>query len=393
MFVDEARIHVKAGDGGNGCVAFRREKYVPRGGPSGGDGGHGASVWLASSQHENTLLRYRYNRLFRADRGRHGEGSNCTGVSGEDMVLEVPIGTIVVDESTNEQLADFTAAGERVLIVKGGRGGRGNQHFAKPWHQAPRESEPGEPGQERDLRLTLKLLADVGLVGFPNAGKSTLISRISAARPKIADYPFTTLEPALGVVSAEGIPHGAREAALTRTFVVADLPGLIEGAHKGVGLGTRFLRHIERTRLLAHLIDTSDASQRDPVRDYEIIQGELAAFSPALITKPMIVVATKLDMTTDRTRLDELAQFCRERGLEFHSISAATGEGVKELVFAIADALDRLPRAFPVEKEDEQALEETAGHIGTDAHETVEHVAGDDDVDSSAAASHKEGER
>jgi GTP-binding protein len=246
--------------------------------------------------------------------------------------------------------------------VKGGRGGRGNQHFAKPWHQAPREHEPGELGGERDLRLTLKLLADVGLVGFPNAGKSTLVSRISAARPKIADYPFTTLEPALGVVSAEGIPHSGNAGEQLRTFVVADLPGLIEGAHKGVGLGTRFLRHVERTRLIAHLIDTSDASQRDPVRDYEIIMGELEAFSPALIAKPMIIVATKLDMTTDRTRLDELAAFCKTRGLEFHSISSATGEGIKELVFAMADALDKLPRAFPDAHPDDELHAENAGH-------------------------------
>jgi GTPase len=357
MFVDEARISVKAGGGGNGCVAFRREKYVPRGGPSGGDGGHGGSIWLESSLHENTLLRYRYNRLFRADRGRHGEGSNCTGASGEDMVLQVPIGTIVIDEITGERLADFTAPGERVLLAQGGKGGRGNQHFAKPWHQAPRESEPGEPGQERELRLTLKLLADVGLVGFPNAGKSTLISRISAARPKIADYPFTTLEPALGVVSAEGQPHNASELAQLRTFVVADLPGLIEGAHRGVGLGTRFLRHIERTRLLAHLIDTSDASTRDPVRDYEIILGELTAFSPELGAKPMIVVATKLDMTTDRTRLEELRKFCGERGLEFHAVSSPTGEGIKELVLAMADALERIPRESLHSKNDDPPAE------------------------------------
>lgn len=365
MFVDEARISVKAGDGGNGCVAFRREKYVPRGGPSGGDGGHGGSIWLESSLHENTLLRYRYNRLFRADRGRHGEGSNCTGASGQDMVLQVPIGTIAIDEITGERLADFTAAGERVLVAHGGKGGRGNQHFAKPWHQAPRESEPGEAGQERELRLTLKLLADVGLVGFPNAGKSTLISRISAARPKIADYPFTTLEPALGVVSAEGQPHSEREVAQLRTFVVADLPGLIEGAHRGVGLGTRFLRHVERTRLLAHLIDTSDASTRDPVRDYEIILGELTAFSPELGVKPMIVVATKLDMTTDRTRLEELRKFCGVRGLEFHAVSSATGEGIKELVFAMADALDRIPRESLHSKDEEPPL--GCGQDGRDA--------------------------
>jgi len=370
MFVDEARISVKAGGGGNGCVAFRREKYVPRGGPSGGDGGHGGSIWLESSLHENTLLRYRYNRLFRADRGRHGEGSNCTGASGADLVLQVPIGTIVIDEIIGERLADFTAAGERVLVVRGGKGGRGNQHFAKPWHQAPRESEPGEPGQERELRLTLKLLADVGLVGFPNAGKSTLISRISAARPKIADYPFTTLEPALGVVSAEGQPHKTRELAQLRTFVVADLPGLIEGAHRGVGLGTRFLRHIERTRLLAHLIDTSDASTRDPVRDYEIILGELTAFSPELGAKPMMVVATKLDMTTDSTRLKELRKFCGEHGLEFHAVSSPTGEGIKELVLAMADALERIPRESLHSKNEDPPVEG-----GENAHDAAAHAA------------------
>ena len=354
MFVDEAKIHVKAGNGGNGCVAFRREKYVPRGGPSGGDGGDGGSIWLASSGNENTLLRYRYNRLFRADRGRHGEGSNCTGVSGDDMVLEVPIGTVVVDAETGEQLADFTAANQRVEVAHGGRGGRGNQHFAKPWHQAPRESTPGELGQERELRLELKLLADVGLVGFPNAGKSTLISRISAARPKIADYPFTTLEPSLGVASVEGVRE-ARETGRMRTFVVADLPGLIEGAHEGAGLGTRFLRHIERTRLLVQLVDTSDASLRDPVSDFEIIRGELASFSAELAAKPFIVVATKLDATTDRTKLEELRAYCVKHAYEFHAISAATGEGIQELLYAIADALDRLPRVTVAEADAAQS--------------------------------------
>jgi GTP-binding protein len=343
VFVDEAKIFVKAGDGGNGCIAFRREKYVPRGGPSGGDGGHGGNIYLEANPNDNTLLRYRYNREFKADRGRHGEGSNCTGHSGQDMILQVPVGTLVFDEQ-GATIADLTTAGQRVLIAHGGRGGRGNQHFAKPWHQAPREHEEGFPGEERHLRLELKLLADVGLVGYPNAGKSTLISVISAARPKIANYPFTTLEPNLGVVNADG-GTGRRGAELGRTFVVADLPGLIEGAHLGAGLGIRFLRHVERTRLLVHLIDTSDSNADDPVHSFEVINGELEAFSASLIEKPMIVVATKLDATTDRSRVEALRDFCKRRHLEFHSISAVTGEGTKELVRSIADALDKIPRA------------------------------------------------
>src|SRR5881397_326822 len=334
MFIDEAKITVKAGSGGHGSIAFRREKYVPRGGPSGGDGGHGGNIYLEANPNDNTLLRYRYNREFKAERGRHGEGSNCTGHSGQDMILQVPVGTLVFDEQ-GATIADLANPGQRVLIAHGGRGGRGNQHFAKPWHQAPREHEDGFPGEERHLRLELKLLADVGLVGYPNAGKSTLISVISAARPKIANYPFTTLEPSLGVVNADGgCGNAGRE--LGRTFVVADLPGLIEGAHEGAGLGIRFLRHIERTRLLVHLIDTSDASDRDPIRDYEIINGELEAFSASLIEKPMIVVATKLDATTDRARLEALRDFCKRRNLEFHSISAVAGDGVKDLVRSMA---------------------------------------------------------
>jgi len=356
VFVDEARIYVKGGKGGNGCVAFRREKYVPRGGPSGGDGGVGGGVVLEATQHDNTLLRYRFNREFRAEHGRHGEGSNRTGHSGADLILAVPVGTVVVDDDSGQQLADFTAPGQRCLVARGGRGGRGNQHFAKPWHQAPRESEEGQPGEERHLRLELKLLADVGLVGFPNVGKSTLISRISAARPKIADYPFTTLEPVLGVVSAD------EAAGAGRTFVVADLPGLIEGAHTGAGLGTRFLRHIERTRLVAHLIDTSDASDRDPVRDFAIIQGELAAFSAALAAKPLLVVATKLDATTDRARLESLRAFCATKGLEFHAVSSVTGEGIPSLVRAIADALDRLPR--PSADAERNTLQPSHGLLG-----------------------------
>jgi GTP-binding protein len=351
VFVDEAKILVKAGDGGNGCVAFRREKYVPRGGPSGGDGGNGGSIYLEANPNDNTLLRYRYNREFKADRGRHGEGSNCTGHSGDDMILQVPVGTLAYDERSGETIADLATPGQRVLIAHGGRGGRGNQHFAKPWHQAPREHEDGHPGEERPLRLELKLLADVGLVGFPNAGKSTLISVISAARPKIANYPFTTLEPNLGVVSADSVPQsssgGANKGAadVGRTFVVADLPGLIEGAHEGAGLGIRFLRHVERTRVLVHLIDTSDFTDVDPIHSFEIINGELLAFSPSLGEKPMIVVATKLDATSDRTRLQELRNFCAERNLPFHAISAATGKGVRDLVLTIADTLDKIPKS------------------------------------------------
>jgi len=353
MFVDEAKIYVKAGDGGNGCMAFRREKYVPRGGPSGGDGGNGGSIYVEANPNDNTLLRYRYNREFKGERGRHGEGSNCTGQSGGDTILKVPVGTLVFDEEGGELLADLRKPGQRLLVAQGGKGGRGNQHFAKPWHQAPREKEEGQPGEERRLRLELKLLADVGLVGFPNAGKSTLISVISAARPKIANYPFTTLEPNLGVVNADG-GTGGHGSELGRTFVVADLPGLIEGASEGAGLGIRFLRHVERTRLLAHLIDTSDTAEMDPVKSYEIIEGELAAFSDAMLEKPMIVVATKLDATTDQTKLRELKEFCAEKDLQFHAISAPTGEGVKELVRAMADALDRIPKP---ELDNDEAIE------------------------------------
>src|ERR1700679_3914836 len=296
MFIDEVKILVKAGDGGNGCLAFRREKFVPRGGPSGGDGGRGGDVVLVASPHHNTLLHFRFNPEHKAERGRHGEGSDRKGREGESLDVATPVGTIVYDAETGEKLHDFTEDGDRFVVARGGKGGRGNARFATSTHQAPTWHEDGQLGEERRLRLELKLLADVGLVGFPNAGKSTLISRISAARPKIADYPFTTLEPHLGVVSAD--PDAAPGQG--RTFVVADLPGLIEGAHEGVGLGIRFLKHIERTRLIAHLVDTSDANDRDPVHDFEIIEHELAAYSPLLAKKPMIVVATKLDATVDR---------------------------------------------------------------------------------------------
>jgi GTP-binding protein len=327
MFIDEAIISVKAGDGGNGCLAFRREKYVPRGGPSGGDGGHGGDVIFVSSENENTLLKFRFNPEHKAQRGRHGEGSNRTGHDGHSITIDVPIGTVVYNADTGERLFDFTEAGQTFVAAQGGKGGRGNARFATSTHQAPTEHEPGRPGEERRLRLELKLLADVGLVGFPNAGKSTLISRISAARPKIADYPFTTLEPHLGVVQLDDY----------RSFVVADIPGLIEGAHLGHGLGTQFLRHIERTRLLAHLVDVSEASGRDPVHDFETIMQELRSFSEDLAAKPMIVVATKMDAAQDPARVESLRNLAKERGLPFHEISSVTGQGIDELRRAIAE--------------------------------------------------------
>ena len=320
MFIDEAKIWVKAGDGGNGCVAFRREKYVPRGGPSGGDGGDGGDVILESSEHRNTLLPFRYNREFRAERGRHGEGSNRHGATGEERVIQVPVGTIVCDEDSGEKLFDFVAAGQRFRVARGGRGGRGNARFATSTNRAPRRADPGTPGEERRLRLELKLLADVGLVGFPNAGKSTLISRLSAAHPKIADYPFTTLEPCLGVVAVNN----------EESFVLADIPGLIEGAHAGHGLGTRFLRHIERTRLLVHLVDVSDTG-RDPAEDFRIVRNELARFSPALLEKPVVVVANKVDLLPGPGRLEALRAFCEAEGLALLAISALRGDGLDEL--------------------------------------------------------------
>src|SRR5947209_8002852 len=325
MFIDEATIQIKAGGGGNGCLAFRREKFVPRGGPSGGDGGRGGDVILTASEHHNTLLHFRFNPEHKAERGRHGEGSNRTGRDGSSVELPVPVGTVVYDADTGEQLVDFTSAGQSFVVARGGRGGKGNARFATSTHQAPTEHEDGKPGEERRLRLELKLLADVGLVGFPNAGKSTLISVISAARPKIADYPFTTLEPNLGVVSTDD----------QRTFVVADIPGLIEGAHLGHGLGVQFLRHIERTRLLVHLVDVSEMSGREPVEDFDTVMRELASFSAELVAKPMIVLATKMDSAQDPERVESLRNLATERGLPFFAISSATGEGLDELKWAM----------------------------------------------------------
>jgi GTP-binding protein len=351
MFIDRAKIYVKAGDGGNGCMAFRREKFEPHGGPSGGDGGRGGDIIMVSSQRHNTLIHFRYNPEHKARHGQHGMGSNCSGLDAKSIVLQVPVGTSLYDLDTGELVHDFQEPDDSIVIAKGGRGGRGNQHFATSTHQAPREYEMGHAGEEHNYRLELKLLADVGLVGYPNAGKSTLISRISAAKPKIADYPFTTLEPNLGVVTVGQEPD-------LESFVVADMPGLIEGAHLGQGLGVQFLRHIERTRLLVHLVDVSDASGRpDPVEDFKVINKELVNFSSGVVktesdgfssdgdeepvpsyplaSKPMIVVATKID-SANPAKLKKLTAHVKRRKLEFHAISAVTGEGIDELKWALA---------------------------------------------------------
>jgi GTP-binding protein len=330
MFVDEVDIHVEAGHGGRGCLAFRREKFVPRGGPSGGDGGHGGSVYLVASPHINTLINFRFHPEFAAERGEHGMGSNCTGHGGADLVLDVPIGTLVSERTADGDppyrlLADLAEEGQRVLVAKGGRGGMGNARFATSTNRAPRKVQPGEPGEIKDLRLELKLLADVGLVGFPNAGKSTMIARISAARPKIADYPFTTLVPNLGVVRLGE----------DRSFVVADVPGLIEGAHRGLGLGHQFLRHLERTKVLVHLVDVSSATGRDPATDLDVIRRELELFQPTLAAKPQLVAASKMDAVDDESRVARLAKKAADLQLPFYRVSAATGAGIPDLLEAM----------------------------------------------------------
>jgi GTPase len=341
MFIDEATIRVKAGDGGNGCLAFRREKFVPRGGPSGGDGGDGGDIVMESSERHNTLVHFRFNPEYKAQRGRHGEGSNKKGREGEGIVLKVPVGTILYDADTGEKVHDFSRPDERIVVACGGRGGRGNARFATSTHQAPREHEDGRPGEERVFRMELKLLADVGLVGYPNVGKSTLISSISAARPKVADYPFTTLQPNLGVV----VVGEARD---ERSFVVADIPGLIEGAHLGAGLGTQFLRHIERTRLLAHMVDVSDDSGRpDPVKDVEVITKELKSFGGKLDEKPTILVASKIDVA-NKEKLAKLKKYAKKQGMDLYPISAVTGKGIDELKYAMAEKLDEIRESTEV---------------------------------------------
>jgi len=321
-FIDEAKIYGKAGDGGRGCVSFRREKYVPRGGPDGGDGGKGGDVIIVADRRLTSLLDFRYKRYYKAERGEHGKGSLCHGRSGQDLIIHVPLGTVIKDPETGAVIEDITRDGQRFLVARGGKGGKGNAFFATSTHQAPKFAQPGEKGEGRWLQLELKLLADVGIIGFPNAGKSTLISHISAAKPKIADYPFTTLRPHLGVVR-----FGEHQ-----TFVVADIPGLIEGAHKGAGLGVRFLKHIERTSLFIHLIDLSPQTGRDPGRDFDVINKELIAFNPDLAKRPQVVALNKIDIHEAREQLEGALKYFTAKGIKVFPISAVTGEGLDELV-------------------------------------------------------------
>jgi len=331
QFVDYTKIYVKAGDGGRGCVSFRREKYVPRGGPDGGDGGRGGHIIFKASRELNTLLDLRYQRENKAKRGQHGMGKKMHGRNGEDRIIPVPVGTVIKDADTDEILSDLDKEDAEVIIAKGGRGGQGNAHFATPTRQAPRFAQPGEEGEEKNLIIELKLLADVGLIGLPNAGKSTLISVISSARPKIADYPFTTLTPNLGVVKLKDF----------RSFVVADIPGLIEGAHKGAGLGFQFLRHVERTSMLLHLVDVSDMPETDPVEDFKKINKELELYSSKLLKKPQAVVGTKIDIAMEKKRLKKLSAYCKSKKIEFFPVSAATGQGIKELLRYLSAMMEK----------------------------------------------------
>lgn len=341
MFTDYVKIYAKAGDGGNGAISFRREKYVAAGGPDGGDGGKGGDVYFEVDPNSNTLIDFRYKKKFKAQNGNNGEGSNKYGKGGEDLTIKVPIGTVIKDATTNEVLADLSQEGQRELVLKGGRGGKGNTHFATSTRQAPRFSQDGENGEEKELILELKLLADVGLIGFPNVGKSTFLGRTTSATPKIADYHFTTLEPNLGVVKTD---YG-------ESFVIADIPGIIEGASEGVGLGLQFLRHIERTRLLLHIIDVSGSEGRDPVDDFNKINAELQKYSKKLSRRKQIIVANKIDSMQDESLYNELEKMAKENNIEIFKISAVTGEGVSELIKHVAELLKTLPKDDLVEYE------------------------------------------
>ena len=346
MFTDYVKIIAKAGNGGDGAVSFRREKYVAAGGPDGGDGGKGGNVYMEVDPDRNTLIDFRYQKKFKAENGKNGEGAHKFGKSGEDLVIKVPLGTIVKDVATGKVLADLSEQGQKELILAGGRGGKGNSHFATSTRQAPRFSQEGEKGEEKELILELKLLADVGLLGFPNVGKSTLLSVVTDATPKIADYHFTTLEPNLGVVKGE---YGD-------SFVIADIPGIIEGASQGVGLGIQFLRHIERTRLLLHVIDVSGTEGRNPVKDFEIINEELKQYSEKLSKRKQIIVANKVDSMQDARLYEELEKMAKEKGLEIYKISAATGRGIKELMSRVSEVLKTLPKEDLVEIEKEEKV-------------------------------------
>ena len=335
-FVDEARIHVKAGDGGNGCISFRRERFIPRGGPNGGDGGKGGDVILQADAQLTTLLDLTYPKQFRAQKGNHGKGKDQTGKSGEDLIIRVPVGTLVRDDQTEELLQDLLLEGQRFAVAEGGQGGRGNARFATSTLRAPRRAEKGEKGQERWLRLELKLLADVGLIGYPNVGKSTLLSKISSARPKIADYPFTTLVPNLGVINRED--H--------QPYVIADIPGLIEGASKGAGIGLTFLRHVERTRLIIHLLDISEGASRDAVRDFHALNHELKAYDPSLQEKKQLVVLNKIDLPSVRERATNIESQFGKMGYRLYLISGQTGEGVEELVETVFRQVDLIKSNF-----------------------------------------------
>ncbi len=332
MFVDKVKIFVKGGKGGNGAVAFLREKYRPKGGPAGGDGGKGGDVILVATEDKHTLLDFKYKRHFRAGRGEHGKGKNQKGKDGEDVVLYVPVGTVVRDAESGEVLCDLTEEGQRCVVAKGGKGGRGNAHFATPTHQAPRYAEEGQEGEERWIELELKLIADVGIIGLPNAGKSTLLSKLTRAHPKIGDYPFTTLHPNLGVMEIDE----------ERRVVLADIPGLIKEAHRGAGLGHEFLRHIERTKLLLHLIDVSAPDIQDPLEAYRTVNEELGSYNPSLLDKPQIVVASKIDALQDRSVLKRLEDFFEKEGTRFLAISAITGKGLSELKEALWEGLSEL---------------------------------------------------
>ncbi|HBH62519.1 MAG TPA: GTPase ObgE [Nitrospiraceae bacterium] len=331
QFIDQVKVHIKAGDGGRGCVSFRREKYVPRGGPNGGYGGRGGHIFFQATGDINTLLDIKYQQLYRAEQGQHGMGKDMHGRNGKDLIIPVPLGTLIRDFETNEILCDLTEERQEFMAARGGRGGLGNAHFKSATRQAPRFAQPGEPGDEMTLALELKLLADVGLIGLPNAGKSTLISALSSARPKIADYPFTTLVPNLGVVKF----------AEYKSFVIADIPGLIEGAHAGTGLGFQFLRHVERTSVLLHLVDISEMAEGDPVDNLKKINKELTLFSPDLIKKPQAVAGTKLDIKGDGKRLDTLAQYCNDTQYDFFPICAVTGKGLKDLLQYLATTVEK----------------------------------------------------